>query len=294
MLALAAGLLACDREARPLQSTGALARDEAVAGRAAPVATPAPGTPTADLTGGQMFQESQQAADRFSPAVGADAAPSMVIRTGRAAIEVDSLEPAVALVRDLASRLGGHVANTSLQTGTGQLRSATLELKIPAARFDDALAGLNPIGKLQSVDVQAQEVGEEYVDVTARVANARRLEQRLITILATRTGKLQDVLEVEQALARVREEIERYDGRLRYLRARVALSTLSVYLHEPVPVVGRVGSSVIGEAFKQAWRNFVGLVALVIQSLGIVLPLGAVAAGAWWAYRRWGRGRRTP
>ncbi|MGH7674529.1 MAG: DUF4349 domain-containing protein, partial [Gemmatimonadales bacterium] len=220
------------------------------------------------------------------------ATPSMIIRTGRAAIEVDSLETAVALLRELAARLGGHVANTSMQTGAGQLRTATLELKIPSARFADALDALRPIGKLESVDVQAEDVGEEYVDVEARVANSRRLEQRLITILATRTGKLQDVLEVEQALARVREEIERYEGRLRYLRSRLALSTLTVTVHEPVPVVGRVGSSVMGEAFKQAWRNFVGLLALLIQSLGIVIPLGALAVGGWYGYRWWAK-RRT-
>src|SRR5438128_11210883 len=113
------------------------------------------------------------------------------------------------------------------------------------------------------------------------MTNARRLETRLIELLATRTGKLKDVLDVEQALARVREEIERYEGRVRYLRAHAALSTLTIYLHEPVPVVGRAGSSVMGEAFKQAWRNFVDLLALCVRSLGIVVPLGLIAVVAW-------------
>ncbi|MGH7643992.1 MAG: DUF4349 domain-containing protein, partial [Gemmatimonadales bacterium] len=276
-------------EARASTGVYRLYRERPEAGRAfepAPTSAPAARVDLVSVEGRQ--------ADRIAPPLAvADVAPSMVIRTGRASIEVDSLEPAVDLVRHLAARLGGHVANTSMQTGSGQLRSASLELKLPAGRFDEALTGLQPIGKVESVDVQAQDVGEEYVDVTARVTNARRLEQRLITILATRTGKLQDVLEVEQALARVREEIERYEGRLRYLRTHVATSTLTVYLHEPVPVVGRVGSSVMGEAFKQAWRNFVGLLALVIQSLGILIPLGALAAGGWYAYRWWGKRRTT-
>jgi hypothetical protein len=71
--------------------------------------------------------------------------------------------------------------------------------------------------------------------------NARRLETRLIDLLATRTGKLKDVLDVERELARAREEIERYEGRLRYLRAHATLSTLTISLHEPLPVVGRAG-----------------------------------------------------
>ena len=218
-------------------------------------------------------------------------ASNMVIRTAQASVEVDSLERAVALVRGLAERVGGYVANTALQTGRGQLRSATLEVKIPADRFDEGLAGLAPIGKLESVNVSAEDVGEEFTDVTARIENARRLESRLIALLATRTGKLKDVLDVEQALARVREEIERYEGRLRYLHAHAALSTLAISVHEPIPVVGRAGSSVMAEAFKQAWRNFVALVAWFVQALGIIVPLGGLATAAWLGARRWRKAR---
>ncbi len=213
-------------------------------------------------------------------------AAGMVIRTGQTSIEVDSLEQAVSQVRLLAGRIGGYVANTTMQTGRGQLRSASLELKIPAQRFEEGLGGLAPIGKLESVNVNAEDVGEEFTDVTARMGNSRRLESRLIDLLATRTGKLKDVLDVEQELARVRGEIERYEGRLRYLRAHAVLSTLTIYVHEPLPVVGHAGSSVIGEAFKQAWRNFVALVAACIRGLGIVIPLGVLVTVAWLGAKR--------
>ena len=213
------------------------------------------------------------------------AATSMVIRTATASVKVDSLELAVAAVRDLAARVGGFIANTGIQTGEGQLRSATVEVKVPAMRFDEALAGLQPIGKLESANVETDDVGEEFVDVTARMDNARRLERRLIDLLATRTGKLKDVLDVEQSLAQVREEIERYEGRLRYLQAHTAMSTLTVYVHEPLPVVGSAGTSVMGEAFKQAWRNFVAFVAFFVQALGVIVPLGVLATVAWLVVR---------
>jgi len=220
-----------------------------------------------------------------------DVTSAMIIRAGQANIEVDSLEPAVALVRTLARQLGGYIANTAMQTGRGQVRSATLEVKVPANRFDEGLSGLAPIGKLESVNISAEDVGEEFTDATARMANARRLETRLIELIATRTGKLKDVLDVEQELARVREEIERHEGRLRYLQAHAALSTLTICVHEPPPVVGHPGSSVVAEAAKQAWRNFVWLFALVVQSLGIVIPLGTVATLGWVAMKRWRRGQ---
>ena len=211
---------------------------------------------------------------------------NMVIRTANVSIEVDSLEPAITQVRELAAQFGGYVANTDVTTGKHQLRNARLEVKIPARRFDESLSGLSPIGRLESVSVEAEDVGEQFVDVTARMENARRLERRLIDLLAARTGKLKDVLDVEQTLARVREEIERYEGRLRYLRAHTAMSTLSIYVHEPIPIVASAGQSVMGEAFKQAWRNFVALAALAVQSLGVVLPLGVAAIVVWVVTRR--------
>ena len=215
----------------------------------------------------------------------------MVIRTGSASIRIDSLEPALTTVRGLATRVGGYVANTSIQAGPAQYRQATLEIKVPAARFDDLVAGLEPIGKVEGVTVTAEDVGEEFVDVSARVTNAKRLESRLIDLLATRTGRLQDVLSVERELARVREEIERYEGRLRYLQTRAATSSLSITVHEPIPVVARPGSNVLVRAFERAWRNFVELVAALIASLGVLVPVTLAGGTVVWGIRRWRRPR---
>lgn len=220
-----------------------------------------------------------------------DVLPNLIIRTGTASIQVDSLEPAVMLARALARRVGGFVAGAVTQTGQGQLHSASLELRVPADRFDEAVEGLRPLGKVESVDISAQDVGEEYIDVNARVVNARRLEARLIELLARRTGKLGDVLEVEHELARVREEIERYEGRLRYLRSRAAVSTLTLNVHEPIPMVAHGSPGVMADAARQAWRNLIALVAFAIQSLGVVIPLMLVISAGWLVTRRF---RRPP
>jgi hypothetical protein len=219
------------------------------------------------------------------------AATSMVIRTGQAAVEVDSLEPALAAVRALAARLGGHVGNATMAAGRDQVRSATLQVRVPSDRFDALVGGLSPLGRVETVNVQAEDVGEEFVDVSARAANARRLEARLVALLERGTPRLSDVLQVERELARVREEIERMEGRLRFLRARAAMSTLEITAHEPPPLVGPSGSGhPLAHAARQAWRNFLALLAFGIASLGVLVPVAAVAAVAW----RVGRRLRAP
>lgn len=242
------------------------------------------------LTGAERVQANTPA-PRPAPSQAADSVASrlagtMLIRNGDVSIRVDSLEPAMEAVRALAVRLGGVIGDVTIMGGERQVRSAELELRVPAARFDSAMTGLAPIGRVEHSATTAEDVGEEFTDLRARVGNSRRLEERLVTLLATRTGKLEDVLAVERELARVRGEIEQMEGRLRYLGARVAASTIHVRLSEKAPLVSEPGRSVLGEAFKAAWRNFVGLVSGAIASLGVVVPLVLVAWGGWRLLRR--------
>jgi uncharacterized protein DUF4349 len=307
---LAAVLVAaCSRETSTA-SDSASASDAAntttvLTGRLAaspPMASPQPkavmglaaGVTTSEFSGSMRDQSSAEASASGDPLQNINAmtsgAPAMVIRTGQAFVEVEKLDPAVLKIRQLVAQVGGYVANSSMSGGRDQIRQASIEIKLPSAKYDEAVSSLSAIGKVETVNSNAQDVGEEYVDITARVTNARRLEERLINLLANRTGKLDEVLRVERELARVREEIERYEGRLRYLSARASMSTLVINAHEPAPLIGnQPGENPIGAAVRRAWDNFVSLLAALIASLGILIPLGALAGGGLIGYRRWKR-----
>lgn len=301
LLALAACGGGSDAGAESVMPTTDMAMDPSTLAReAAPSAAPASGVEggTASTTNAQAGPSAQiqvAAGDTMVVAPGEPGTvpgmPSvslnpMLIRTGRAVMQVDSLEAGIARVRALARRVGGIVGNTSISAGTDESRRAEMELRIPSLNFDDAVSGLAPIGKVESVNVTAEDVGEEYTDVSARVANARRLEARLLDLLATRSGRLEEVLNLEREVARVREEIERYDGRLRYLRTRASISMLTLTLHEGQSAIGNSpGEHPIRDAFITAWRSFIDLLAGLIASLGVLIPLGFLAYLGWRAFR---------
>ena len=283
----AALLMACDRPQKVSEELG-----KAVAGLSNKESA-APADAGRDRAVSQQETSAKvPRTDSWLNLTGFDPASRLIIRTGQASIEVDSLDHSMAELRRVVQRVGGFVADASVQSGRNQIRSATLEVKVPAFRFDELTEGLKPLGRLQFVNVAAEDVSEEFVDLTARVENARRLEDRIVELLRTRTGKLQDVLSVERELARVREEIERMEGRLRFLKTSAQLSTLSINLFEPPPLVAsHPGHSVIAEAFKAAWRNFVGVIAGVIASLGFIAPVVIFAWGALVLVKRY---RRRP
>jgi hypothetical protein len=220
---------------------------------------------------------------------------AMLIHMGEATILVDSVVPAMDRLRRLAEGLGGLLGATSMRDEGGGRRSSDLEAKVPASRFDQLLAGLRLLGRVEALQVRVEDAGEDFVDVTARLRNARRLEGRVLSILDARTGKVADLIAAERELARVREDIERYEGHVRFLRSRTALSTLTVTLHEAPTVAGRPGDQgMVVEALSQAWRNFLFLIAFLIQASGVIVPLAAVAAVAWGIKSRLGGGGAAP
>lgn len=157
-----------------------------------PIATPGSGMPVREsgvvggVTGTDTFmvQSSAGSADDAASPTSSDAdalqdvnaatapAPTMVIRTGQAFIEVDKVDPALLKIRQLTAQVGGYITNSSISAGRDQIRQATLELKIPVTKYDQAVGSLSTIGKVETVNSTAQDVGEEFVDVTARVKNA--------------------------------------------------------------------------------------------------------------------------
>jgi hypothetical protein len=219
------------------------------------------------------------AALSFGSPMPSDPSGAMLIRNGQASVEVTHLNDAMTKVRQTASQLGGFVANMNIVGGREEHRSAQIELRIPSAQFDAAVVALSALGKVESVSASVQDAGDEYVDLGARAANARHMEARLVEMLARRTGKLSEALTVEQELRRVREEIERYDARLKWLERKAALSSLQLTLHEPVSVLDQRGPSPIAEAFAEAWRRAVGVLAWCIASLGLIVPLGLLVGG---------------
>ncbi len=230
------------------------------------------------------------------PASDAQTAPArtrMLIRTGSATIKVEAIDEAVESVRLVAERMGGFLSSVAISGGRDQTRTARLALRVPADRFDETLVALDSLGEVESVHVDSEDVGETFADLEIRIANARRLEQRLLDLLSTRTGDLEDVLAVERELARVRQEVESMDAQMRSIRDRVQLSTLSVMLHEPEPLFSSGGGeNVLARSIRQAGRNFVGLVAGFIASLGVILPLAVLAVAVFGFWRLWRRRRR--
>jgi hypothetical protein len=168
-------------------------------------------------------------------------------------------------------------------------------------RFESFLDAVSELGVPESRGQTAQDVTEEYVDLEARIANKKRLEQRILQLLEDSHGKIKEVLEVERELARVRGEVERMEGRLRYLTNRTELTTVTILAREQRDYVPPEAPTFLFQ-IRWAWtssllalKNFgKGLTLAVVFVFPWLLVILVVVAPLCWCLRRCGRSGPGP
>lgn len=162
-----------------------------------------------------------------------------VVRSADLVLRVEDVGHALVTVRQLTVDFGGIVlsSTSSIEADDDGGQTATLTVQVPSDRFDQFLNQLraNPlVVDVEREHVQSQDVTEEYLDLDARLRNLRATEQRYLALLE-RAQTIDEILRVEQELARVRYEIEQVTGRKQYLERHVAYAQATIALL-PVPV----------------------------------------------------------
>ena len=159
-------------------------------------------------------------------------ADPMIVRTASLTIISKEFENARAAIEQIVRRQEGYIAHLSTSGQSRAARSLAARLRVPADRLDATLAELKKLGRVEQESQTGEEVTQQYVDLVARLSNARNTEQRLIQVLRRRTGKVADILAVEKEIARVREQIERMEAKRKNLEDRVGFATLELRLKE--------------------------------------------------------------
>jgi hypothetical protein len=200
---------------------------------------------------------------------GLDIGPS-VIKTATLELEVEdgSFQDAVRDGIAAAERYGGFVLTTSVEDEDKGRGSITL--RVPAARFGAALADLEGLGDVKSETVSGQDVSAEFVDLQARLTHLLTQESVMLKLME-RAQTIPDTIRVQGELQGIQLEIERLRGRIRFLDDQTDLSTIEVRLFEAGAVAAKDGE--FAKAWARAKEAFVAIVAGLITSLGVIVPL---------------------
>lgn len=173
-------------------------------------------------------------------------------------------------------------------------RRAHFEIRVPSKSFDSFILDMSELGNVTSRQIRGEDITGQYLDVEARLKSLKLQEERLLTLLS-KAEKLQDIIELERELSRVRYEIENYTGTLKQWDNMVQYSRVSVDVYEvreikqeePEPITW--GDRIIS-GFIKSWvsigKLFADLVVFLVSAVPYLLILAVIAWVVWNAVKR--------
>jgi hypothetical protein len=199
----------------------------------------APAVPTTNAEGQRQkalafaaTEPNREAASRPVETPAPALANRKLIRNAIVQLEIVSFDDAVQKITAFANEERGYMATTSSEKqANGKLRGEVV-VKVLPENLDPFLQKVRGLGELKNQTLGTEDVTKAYFDTDARLKNAHVMEQRLIDMLKTKTGKVSDLLQVERELGRVREEIEKMQGQLKYWDSQVQFVTVTISLTE--------------------------------------------------------------
>ena len=211
-----------------------------------------------------------------------------LIKTADYRIQVEDVNKSSQGIEATVSKFGGFISGTNL-TNTLYSISNNITIRVPADQFE---ALLDAVGKealfVNYKRINATDVTEEYLDIETRLNAKKTVRDRYIEILRNKAKTVEEILQAEAAILDVTEEIEAKEGRLKYLKDRVGLSTINLEIYQEVeaqeqPIVYR---DHFGKKALRGLRNGWELIQSILIGLITIWPIVILVGVLIWQRRK--------
>ena len=170
--------------------------------------------------------ESEIQATANQPAL-ADDSRQKIIKTAQLKFETKDLELTYKNILSTLKKHGGYVQDDNVHTSYNTV-TRHLTVRIPTSGFQPTLNTISKdVSFFDTKRISSIDVTEEFIDIEARLKAKRTLEKRYLELL-NKAKNVKEILDIERELSKIREAIEAKQGRLKYLKNKVALSTIDI------------------------------------------------------------------
>ena len=253
----------------------------------APAEAPAAGAP-----------EAAEGQDRAAEAPDLSVDQRSIIYTGAITVRVEDVTVAAARATGIATAAGGFVGGDKRSSGAGS-QEATLELRVPAAKFAPVVDQLAGLGKEEQRGINTEDVTEQTIDLDARISTQQARVDSGRKLLA-QAKSLNDLVMLEREVATREADLASLQAKKRRLADLTALSTITVVLLDPEAVAAEAEDGPPGflAGLQNGWNGLLASLSVLLTVLGWLLPwLIALGLPVWaiiWLYRRYRTARGGP
>ncbi|CAM3338301.1 DUF4349 domain-containing protein [Mycolicibacterium frederiksbergense] len=171
-----------------------------------------------------------------------------VVKTATISVTADDPPAAADRASALATEAGGRVDGRTEYGGSALDRARiTLTLRVPADKLDGVIDGLKGLGTVESLDMQAEDVTSQRVDLDARIKALQTSVDRLLAIMRDARDP-SALIEAESALSQRQADLDSLRAQRAALGEQISYSTVTVDLIAPI----------VGGPAPEEYRGFLG------------------------------------
>lgn len=228
----------------------------------------------------------------MSAAPAAEPVEQKIIRDARLRFETSDMDKTYNQIIGAGKKYHAFIQNDTESKQYGEI-TRQLIVRIPNRHFDAFLADVGKdVNYFDQKEISTADVTEDYIDTEARLNAKKKLEARYLQLLG-KAGKVSEMLEIEKQLAEVREEIEAKEGHLRYMKNRIAMSTVAIDFYRRAEIKGNTTVSfgtAIWNAIRTGFNSISAFFIEVLNNWPLILILVALI---WWLRKKF-RKRKNP
>jgi len=233
------------------------------------------------------------------PKVDANFSPDKIIRTGRVELYTDDYLRTVDKINSYVNGIGGFIQSSNDIFGDSNNNSLAssgyMIIRVPSAKFNASMDEIKSYGRVVGSGTQTENITENYQDINSELKSLNVEEDRLLNYL-TKADKIEDLLNIEKELARVRTLINSKTSILNNYDKQVGYSTININLTESKSATGNIESPFSGFALKISSGfvssiNFLmnllaGVIVLFFRLLPFIVLVGVVLIIVWIVHKK--------
>ena len=218
--------------------------------------------------------------------------PRKIIKTANYRFRVEELDKSASAVETLVEQHGGYITKLEQNNSNYELNTE-VTIRVPADKFDDLLDALGGESVFTNYKrIEARDVSEEYYDVETRLQTKKDVRDRYVELLRNKAKTVEEVLLAEEQIRVIQEEIDSKEGRLRFLKDRVAMSTINLEMYQTVEYRSEPSTykrsfwKDLGNSFRNGGEMLGELFLGLISIWPLVIIIGLLIWKGGWLWRR--------
>ena len=174
-------------------------------------------------------------------------------RNANLSIEVKNLDESVNKLNEIILLLNAEIISSNKGGADFGQPYSNIRIRVASNNLNSAIGEFKKLAtKIISENIYTNDVSEEFIDTEARLNIMKSTEERF-NLLLLESETVEEIIQVEKELMRIRGDIESLEGRLNYLSKTTDTSEINLNLNEKIPVTGE--SWKINESFTSALQN---------------------------------------